>query len=111
MSAPVTQQTAEDMINAYQSHTNSIKIPDGSGGEVTLKGLRFSKADIEGILNNNGSDELFLAFAVREGDLGKPEKDQYFTVVAAGIDTNNELYLDNAYDNADPCPSACPNGF
>lgn len=114
MSSKITSQKAKEMVGAYLAHSNTVKTLNSSSEEVTLKGLTIDRESLEAILNPGDESQInqvFLALAVQESDLTKPETEQYYTLVAIGIDDQNNLKIDNAYDHAEKCPMSCPANY
>jgi len=97
------------MVSEYQSHPARVKIPV-DGYQQTWKGVRVLADHVRNIINQPNCQEVMLLFAVRADDLQKPDDQQLFTIVIAGVDTNNNLMTNQyVYDYCDPCPKNCPN--
>jgi hypothetical protein len=96
------------MVSEYQSHPQRIRVP-ADGYQHTLRGVRILASHVRMIIDQASCQEVMLFFAVRADDLGKPDAQQFFTIVLAGIDTNNNLMTnEHVYDYCDPCPKNCP---
>jgi hypothetical protein len=78
--------------------------------------LNVPKADLEALTettipSSSKTVGATLIFGVREEDLGKPEDDQNFTVMMAGLmmcGTKETVDPDKIFNHFDPCPNYCP---
>ena len=108
MSSEISWSVAQTMIRAYWDNQNALTIPTTSGVQ-TLKGYRISKANIESIINQSNVTDVFIAFGVRQQDVGQAT--QYFTTILAGINSSNNLVTTKVYDFCEPCPDQCPSNL
>jgi hypothetical protein len=116
-SAPIAWTVVNDMQQEYADNPDAMKIQTPTGIQV-LKGVRFEAQQIKNLLegkNESGvvvqspAEHLYIMFGVRPHDIGKPAGEQFFTLVASGIDGQNNLLKDVLIDYAAPCPHDCPN--
>ena len=110
MSAPITEQEAKDMVNAYLAHPNPVPATPTE----KLKGITIDRASLEDMLNpadGTQIDSVFFALGVDLPDVTSPPADQYFTVVAMGVDNNNDLKIDNAHDGFSKNPPFSPANY
>jgi hypothetical protein len=116
-SSPIPWNIVKLMQEKYLINPDALKIQTNEGVSV-LKGLSIDAQHVQNLLegkNNEGvvvqapATQLFLMLGVREQDMNKPPTEQFFTIVVAGIDDQNNLLISSLYDNLLPCPSNCPN--
>jgi len=110
---------AQDMINAYMANNKHLKVKLPNGQFETLKGLRISSDDLRSIINRTDGKEVndvFIAFGVKQSELGSDPDQQTFTTIFIGIgddptNPNGKLLTDIVMDYCDPCPQKCPTGI
>jgi hypothetical protein len=116
-SNPIPWNIVKLMQEKYLINPDALKIQTDEGVSV-LKGLSIDAQHVQNLLegkNNEGivvqapATQLFLMLGVRDQDLNKPPTEQFFTIVVAGIDAQNNLLTASVYDNLSSCPSICPN--
>ncbi len=103
----ITEPEAKLLTEAYRNHPRRLTVPTGSGTSV-LKALVASKDDVGEILAQTGIKDVIFYFALRPGDLNKPQSDQYFTLILAGIDADNKVMTSKILEHLIPCPLSCP---
>jgi len=101
---------AAKMLKAYQSNSRALLKSPPNGADI-LKGFTVQKSDIEAIMSNSDVEDVFVMPAVNLDDLTKPEAEQSFTVVLAGLDVNGDIVENSAVDFAAPCPVSCPKNY
>lgn len=116
-SAHITWATADEMQQEYVDNPDALKIETPEGVKV-LRGMRLEAQHMQNLLdgkNESGvvvqgpANEIYLMFGVREQDLNKPQEEQFFTIIAAAIDSQNNLLTETVLDNFAVCPFICPN--
>ena len=110
---------AQVMINAYMANNKHLKVKLPTGQFETLKGLRISSDDLKSIINRTDGNEVndvFIAFGVKQSELGSAPDQQTFTTIFIGIgddstNPNGKLLTDIVMDFCEPCPQKCPTGI
>jgi hypothetical protein len=106
---------AEEMRDEYLDNPEALKIETPDGIKV-LRSFRLEADQMQKLLegkNESGvvvqapASKITLMFGVREQDLGKPASEQYFTIIAAAVDAQNNLLTAAVLDNFSPCPFHC----
>ena len=114
MSAKINWTDATEMIQAYQNNSAALKSEPPSGCEI-IRGYKFDKADIQDILNDSNTVDIAIMPAVTKADLTKPQNEQTFTMIVAGLDSRGSIITTSAADYAPgfpvdfPTPSNYPN--
>jgi hypothetical protein len=114
---PGHQYSGKDLVKAYQSHPNPLKIKI-NGQKQTLNGLRVEREHIEQLFANPNIKELFIVFGISPDTLNLGYSDQTLTTVLYGLthDTTTNpttVNIDSnlAFDFCDPCPPKCPQNW
>lgn len=91
---------AAELINTYLD--DSLVIPT-TGGQK-LKGLMIDADHIREIIDNpsHNIQKVFMIFGMKKSGTNKE-----VNLVLVGIDDNDKLVTDPAYDYCDPCPNDC----
>jgi len=110
MSAKINWTDATEMINAYQNNGAAMKNEPPSGCEI-IRGFKFDKADIQDILNDSNTNEVIILPAVVKDDLSKPEDEQRFTMIIAGLDNRNTIITASAVDFGEPVLNSTPTNY
>ncbi len=102
MSQQINWNDAKTLILNYQNDSN-IHIP--TAGNRKLKGLMVDATDIASIINNPNEEieKVFMIFGMTED----PTQGKQVTIVLTGVNSNDELIIDNSYEYCDPCPDVC----
>ncbi|MGV6860567.1 MAG: hypothetical protein ACWA41_02285 [Putridiphycobacter sp.] len=109
MSQKVDWKTAKDMLTAYQNNSNALKQTPG-GCEVN-RGFLFDKSDVQELLDLEATTQVLIMPAVKYDDLNKPEAEQTFTVMLAGLDSNGDILTAYVYDFANDVPPNLPSNY
>jgi len=110
MSSSLNWLDATKMLKAYQLNSKALLKNPPSGTDI-LKGFTIEKSDMQAIMNNSAVVDVFVMPAVNLSDLGKPDAQQAFTVILAGLDSNGDIVENSAVDFLDPCPPICPKNY
>lgn len=102
----------QKLAELYRKSPAALKTPV-DGKIETLNGIRFTKKCLENLLNQTGKEieEIFVMPIVRPEDEKKPTADQYFSFALVGIDDQNNLVTELAYEFGGKCPSDCAQNF
>lgn len=107
---------AKEMHEEYLENPDAFKLGTPEGVKI-MKGLKFESQHIKNILegkNQHGitvqepASQLYIMFGVREQDFDKPSEQQYFTMILAGLDHNNQILPHVVYDHFIPCDAEIP---
>lgn len=105
MSARITWDQAAPLIAAYATRPDALKLELPTGTIMTLKALRFSKANILSLLEKPDTTDLYLMFA------NSPTDPDNITIIAGGVcdpeGTGGLLDKSLLYDYCEPCPTKC----
>lgn len=110
MSNSLNWSDAKNMLKAYQTNSKALLKNPPNGTEI-LKGFTIEKADMRAIMSNSEVEDIFVMPAVNLEDLNKPDEEQSFTVILAGLDSYGDIVENSAVDFAAPCPKSCPKNY
>ncbi len=103
MSAKINWTDATEMIEAYQNNSKALLANPPSGCEI-IRGYKFDKSDIQDVLNHANTESVIVMPAVTKTDLSKPETEQTFTMIIAGLDRSGNIVTAVATDYAPNFP-------
>ena len=100
------------LAELYRKNPAALKTSVDGKIEI-LNGIRFTKESLDDLLNQTDKNikEVFIMPIIRPEDEGKPTTEQLFTFALVGIDDQNNIVTDLAYEFGDPCPKECPANF
>ncbi len=115
-SSEISWSDAQLMKLKYSQNPDSLKIQMPNGIEI-LNGFRINAEHIRqlldgknesGIVVQNPAQDIYISFGVNLDDVSKPTSEQYFTIIATAVDSNNVQQTNLVFDNCTPCPDMCP---
>jgi hypothetical protein len=110
MSSSINWSDAKTMLQAYQNNSKALLKTPPSGTE-TLKGFKIDKGDMQSIMNNPMVQDVIVMPAVKQSDLTKPDSEQSFTMIIAGLNSKGDIVENSAIDFMTPCPDSCPKNY
>jgi len=110
MSAKLKWSDAVQMLQAYQNNSKAL-IQNPPSGTTILNGFIVDRADIEDVLNSSNVQDVMIMPAVKFIDLTKPENEQAFTMIIAGVDTNGDIVENAVVDYLKECPTNCSKNY
>jgi hypothetical protein len=95
----ISWDQVKQLAELYRKNPAALKTSIDGKIEI-LNGIRFTKESLDDLLNQAGKKikEVFIMPIVRPEDEGKPTSEQYFTLALVGIDDQNNIVTDLAYE-------------